>query len=141
MFALAGGLIVLALLAGRIGRANRQALTPRDERADRRSPTARLQRPRERPPPADRRPGVEDQPLGITSGIYVLEIRHRRAERGDVDYLKIGRSSDVAEQIRAHRTLEGDNVEVYGIAWTTGHAEVEAQIHRVCVRGGSKPPA
>lgn len=127
-FVLAGGLVVVvALLVARIGRANQRAFTPRERRSNRRSPAVGPRRPS---PPVARRPGLDDQPRGITSGVYVLEIRHRREERGDVDYLKIGRSSDVAKQIQAHRTLEGNILEVYGIAWTTGHAELEAQVHR-----------
>lgn len=140
VIALVGLLVVVALVVGRIGRVNQQALQTRDRRRERRERRDRRDRRDRRPPGARarrpgstaeaQRPGLDDRPRGITSGVYVLEIRHRREERGDVDYLKIGRSGDVAETIRAHQAIEGNNLQVHGIAWTTDHASLEAQVHQ-----------
>jgi hypothetical protein len=128
-------LIALAVVVSRVGRVNQQALEPttrrrrdRRDRRDRRGGAARARR--STPSTEVQRPGLDDRPRGVTAGVYVLEVRHRRAERGDVDYLKIGGSADVAAQIRAHQEIEGNNLQVYGIAWTTDHASLEAQVHQ-----------
>lgn len=127
-----GLLIAIALVVAHIGRVNQQALQPattrrRDRRRSGRGGDARTRRSTHST--EVQRPGLDDRPRGVTSGVYVLEVRHRRDERGDVDYLKIGRSADVAAQIRAHQEIEGNNLQVYGIAWTTDHASLEAQVH------------